>query len=131
MKLLYKRDINDYMCSFFPYFEEYNYADNVTDSEDDFILLNRRDGIIGTKSFGKVMHDNTIARVVVEVREVYPEPRKYYYQVIMSCLVATDEGGWGGLYQNIACTDYPLTEEELEQLLNNQGWYFLDSIYDR
>ena len=131
MKLLHKRDVNDYMCCFFPYFEEYNYADNVTDSDDDFILLNRRDGIIGSKSFGKVLHDNTIARVVVEIREVYPEPRKYYYQIIMPCLVATDEGGWGGLYQNIACTDYPLEEEELEQLLNNQGWYFLDSVYDR
>ena len=132
MKLMHKRDINDYMCCFFPYFEEYNYADNVADADDDFILLNRRDGVIGSKSFGKVIHDNTIARVVVEILQPdYRKPREYYYQVIMPCLVATDEGGWGGLYQNIAHTNYPLEEEELEQLLNNQGWYFLDSIYDR
>lgn len=129
MKTLYKRDINDYMCFYFPYFEEYNYSDNVIESDDDFILLNRNDGIIGSKSFGKVIHDNTIARVVVEIRQTdYREPREYYYQVILPCLVATDVGGWGGLYQNIAHTDTPLDENELEKLLNNQGWYFLDTI---
>lgn len=129
MKLMYKRDIYDYMCSFFPYENEYDYSDNLIDSEDDFILMNRRDGIVGSKSFGKVIHDNTIARVVVEVRQAdYREPKEYYYQVILPCLVATDVGGWGGLYQNIAHTDTPLEENELEKLLNNQGWYFLDTI---
>lgn len=129
MKTLYKRNINDYFCEFYPYFEEYGYHDYNHDSNDDFILLNRRDGIIGSKSFGKVIHDNTIARVVVEIRQTdYRSPRDYYYQVILPCLVATDVGGWGGLYQNIAHTDTPLDEDELERLLNNQGWYFLDTI---
>lgn len=124
-----ERDIYDYSCEFYPYFEEYNYSDNVIESDDDFILLNRNDGVIGSKSFGKVIHDNTIARIVVEIRQAdYREPREYYYQVILPCLVATDVGGWGGLYQNIAHTDTLLNEDELEQLLNNQGWYFLDTI---
>lgn len=126
---MYKRDIYDYMCEFYPYFEEYGYHDYSNDTDDDFILLNRRDGIICSKSFGKVIHDNTIARVVVETRQVdHREPEEYYYQVILPNLVATDTGGWGGLYQHIAHTDRLLDEDELEQLLNSQGWYFLDTI---
>lgn len=124
-----KRDIFNYFCEYYPYFEEYGYHDYDNGDDDDFILMDRRDGIIAAKSFGKVIHDNTIARIVVEIRQVdYRAPREYYYQVILPCLVATDTGGWGGLYQNIAHTDELLEEDELERLLNNQGWYFLDTI---
>lgn len=129
MKLIHKRDIFDYTCEFYPYFEEYGYHDYEHNNDDDFILLDRRDGIICAKSFGKVIHDNTIARAIMEIRQTdYRAPREYYYQIILPELVATDTGGWGGLYQNIAHTDVPLEGDELERLLNNQGWYFLDTI---